>query len=824
MDLSDIKGLSSDEVVARRRQFGYNELPDREKKSILKIILGIITEPMIFVLIAVVVVYFLLGDPAESIILMVSVTGIISINLIQDLKTEKTLEALRNLASPACEVIRDGQHMTIPSRELVPGDMMIVNEGARVAADGRLVLARNLAVDESLLTGESLAVEKKLAEGEDIKVFSGSVVVKGHGVAEVTGTGLATEVGKIGDSLRKIEPEETLLNKEVDHAVKLIAIGAISAALLLTLIFWLTRGNLLEGFLAGLTLSIAILPEEFPVVLTVFMALGAWRMAKKNVLTRNSAAIETLGAASVLCTDKTGTLTENRMTVSAVIDAGGEVLTSADKRYHHLISYGVLASQMNPYDPMEEAFTAEAKNILGSLKGIYNGLDIIKEYPLEDGSLSVVHVWGGDDDKAVTVALKGAPEAVAKLCCLSEEVTGAIHAKVTEFAKEGYRVLAIAEGVPTDDLPDKREGYDYKYLGLVALADPIRKEAAAAVKMCREAGIRVIMVTGDYPETARRIGGEVGLDNERVVTGSEFEKMSDAEREEAIKTTSIFSRVVPAHKLIIVDALKRQGEVVAMTGDGVNDAPALRSANIGIAMGKRGTDVAREAASIVLLDDNFASIVQGIRLGRRIFDNLVKAVSYILTVHMPIIIMSLVPVLMGWPLVLLPIHIVFLEFIIDTSCTLIFESEREAPGTMKQPPRRLNAPLFSRQLVLGSVVEGLIMSAVVFFAHFATMEAGWSEDKTRALTFLLIALMNVALIFVLSGKTAIRDAIASRGKSPMAVIIPIVVVALAIIYFIPAVSGLFKFELLNLTEMGLALVLAVATSLLIIPVRKLIRK
>lgn len=823
MDLSDIEGLSLGDVEQRRRQFGYNELPDRENKSILKIILGIVTEPMILVLIAVVVVYFLLGDPMESIILMVSVAGIISINLFQDLKTEKTLEALRSLASPSCEVIRGGRHMTIPSRELVPGDMMVVNEGSRVPADGRLVLARNLSADESLLTGESMAVEKALIAGKEL-VFSGAIVVKGHGVAEVTAIGLHTEMGKIGDSLNKIEPEETLLNKEIDRVVKHIAIGAISAALLLTLVFWLTRGSLLNGFLAGLTLSIAILPEEFPVVLTVFMALGAWRMAKKNVLTRKSSAIETLGATSVLCTDKTGTLTENRMTIAEVMDSTGELLTSNDKRYHHIVSYGVLASQINPYDPMEEAFVVKTKEILGSLKGVYNGFDIVKEYPLEEGSLSVVHVWGGDDDKAVTVALKGAPEAVAELCKLTESETKSLYERVSEFAKQGYRVLAVAEGASQDVMPDKRENVSYKFLGLVALADPVRREAASAVKLCREAGIRVVMITGDYPETARRIGIEVGLDSERVVTGEEFETMSSAEQGEAIKTISIFSRVAPSHKLMIVDALKRNGEVVAMTGDGVNDAPALKAAHIGIAMGKRGTDVAREAASIVLLDDNFASIVQGVRLGRRIFDNLMKAMAYILTVHIPIIVMSLIPVLMGWPLVLLPIHIVFLEFIIDSSCTLIFESEPEAPGSMKRPPRRLDAPLFSRQLVMGSLVEGLVMSLVVFIVHFSTVQAGWHEDKSRALTFLIIALMNLALIFVLSGRSAVKDAIAKRGKSPMMVIIPIMTVALAIIYFVPAVTGLFKFESLNSVEIGLAFTLSTVCALLLVPIRKIIKK
>ena len=818
-----MSGLRDEQIKQKRQQFGYNELPDREKRGIFKIILTTLTEPMIFLLLAVVGVYFLLGDRTESLVLLASVVGVIAIGLAQELKTEKALDALRSLSSPMCNVIRNGQHMTIPSRELVPGDIAQVAEGGRVPADGQLIQAESLSVDESLLTGESLAVEKDADKDTARTVYSSTMVVKGHGLFEVTSTGIATEVGKIGDSLNKIKPEKTLLKKEVDRIVKIVALFAVGAALLLALAFWLMRGNLLSGFLAGLTLSIAMLPEEFPVVLTVFMALGSWRLAKKKVLARKSSTIETLGSASVLCTDKTGTLTQNRMTVIQVADAHGTLLAQSDKAYDHIISFGVLASQMKPFDPMEEAFIDKAKELLGSTDGIYNGLKIIEEYPLEAESLSVVHVWGRADKTPVTVALKGAPEEVARLCRLSEVEVERIHKQVTEFAGEGLRVLGIAEGVAKDEIPATREDFSYTFLGLVALADPIRPEAAPAVQLCREAGIRVIMITGDYPETARRIGGEVGLDNGEVITGAEFEAMTPEQQDEAIRRVSIFSRVVPAHKLTIVESLKRQGEVVAMTGDGVNDAPALKSAHIGIAMGNRGTDVAREASSIVLLDDNFASIVQGVRLGRRIFANLRKAMSYILTVHVPIIVMSLLPVLFGWPLVLLPIHIVFLEFIIDPSCTLIFEGEREEAGTMKQPPRRLNDPLFSRHLVIASLVEGLVMSAVTLATHVATMHAGWPEDKTRALTFLLIALMNIALIVVLSGRQAVRDAARSHGKSPMLVVVTIVLLALGVVYFVPAVTALFKFQTLSLLDLALAVGVSALAALVLLPIRKLLR-
>lgn len=826
MDMNTASGLSSSEVAAARKKFGYNELPDREKRSVLKIVVGLLTEPMLFVLVAIVIVYFFLGDRTEAFVLMVSVGVIIGINLFQDLKTEKALEALRNLASPTSQVIRDGEHVTLPSRELVPGDIVMISEGTRVPADGRLIEAQNVVTDESLLTGESLPVEKSAEKGCPEKqciVYSSSMVVKGHGVAEVTAIGLATEVGKIGDSLNRIESEDTLLNKEVDRVVRIIAVIALSSAALITIIFWLSRGDLLNGFLAGLTYSIAVLPEEFPVVLTVFMALGAWRMAKNKVLTRKSSAIETLGSASVLCTDKTGTLTENRMQIQQVTDVNGQPLQADNPLYHHVVSFGVLASQIKPFDPMEDAFLVTAKRLLGSVSGIYNGYRILREYPLDEASLSVVHVWGGRDGVPVTIAAKGAPEALFKLCRLSEEAAKELEKVVKQFAREGLRVLAVAKGQSTSSIAETREEYTYDFLGLVALADPVRKEAAAAVELCRDAGVRVIMITGDYAETARRIGGEVGLDNEKVVTGEEFSQMSKREQEEAIRQVSIFSRVAPAHKLTIVDTLKRLGEVVAMTGDGVNDAPALKAAHIGIAMGNRGTDVAREASTIVLLDDNFASIVKGVRLGRRIFANLQKAMAYVLTVHMPIITLSLMPVVFGWPLVLLPIHIVFLEFIIDPSCTLVFESEKEDPTAMKRPPRSLGAPLFSRRMLLRSLLQGGVMSVIILATHFTTMQLGWPTDKSRALTFLLMVLTNLSMIIVLSGRREVRSSLRAGIRSPLLIVVLITLASLLVVYLVPPVTGLFKLSVLSAVETIVAVALSGMIALFVLPLRHILK-
>lgn len=821
MKHEQLGGLSSHEVAARRRRDGFNELPDREKRNIFTMIISVLSEPMIFLLVAVVVVYFLLGDHSEAMVLMVSVLVVISIEVYQDGKTEKALDALRSLASPNCEVIREGRHQTIPSREVVVGDLIVVSEGGRVPADARLVTASNLMSDESILTGESVPVEKSIGAHEDERlgrIFSGTMIVKGHATAEVTAIGAKTEMGEIGTSLKSIMPEKTLLQKEIARVVKIIAIIAVSTSVLLTLLFWILRGDLLQGFLAGLTLSIAILPEEFPVVLTVFMALGAWRLAKGRVLSRRNQTIETLGSATVLCTDKTGTLTENRMSVARVTDASG-VEISSGKHYVRVLSASVLASQKNPFDPMEEAFI----EAVDDPSKIYGNLSIVKEYPLEESSMSVAHIWAKPDGTLVHLAIKGAPEAVFALCDLTKAKHEALKKEVQAYAREGLRVLAVAEGRLTrsSDIARSRDAYNYDFLGLVALADPIRKEAARAVEVAHEAGIRVVMITGDYAETARRIGKEIGLRAERVVTGEEFAAASASEQRAIVAETEIFSRVAPRVKLDIVNALKAEGEVVAMTGDGVNDGPALKTAHIGISMGQRGTDVAREASSLVLLDDNFASIVRGVRIGRRIFANLQKAAIYILTVHIPIAVLSLVPVLFGWPMILMPIHIVFLEFIIDPSCTLVFEAEKESPNTMKRAPRRLGSPLFSKSVVWQSLIEGMVLVAIMVLAHWYMLENGWGEDHARAITFLLVTLTNVMLILAISGKRAVADAFA-RGVTPLTVVVTVVSLVLVLVYTIEPVRTLFKFSAISIEEALAAFGVARVAVSLLFPLRKLL--
>ncbi|NTW61571.1 cation-translocating P-type ATPase [Candidatus Saccharibacteria bacterium] len=820
MDIQELQGLSEVEVAKRRKQYGYNELPSREKKNFIKIFVGLVSEPMILLLIITVIIYFFLGDSSEAFLLLSSVFVIMGVEIYQEGKTEKSLEALRNLSSPICVVVRDGKRRTIPGRETVMGDTIYLSEGSRVPADAKLILAQNLLVDESLLTGESVSVNKKVDEDESDKtglVYSGTLVVKGHGIAIVTGIGSGSEIGKIGNSLSSIGTEKTLLQKEVTKVVKVIATIAVSMSLILMILFWILRGSLVHGILAGLTLAIAILPEEFPIVLTIFLTLGAWRLARKKVLTRRAHTIETLGSATVLCVDKTGTLTENRMKIQEVVLADGTFINRDFTDTSELVKYGVLASQRNPFDPMEEAFIDLGHQVFKSIDDIYGDRKVVREYPIEDDSLAVIYVWDGPD----IIAAKGAPEEIFRLCKLNKSEIEQRLNDVKKLAQDGLRVIAVAKGKDNRHVPDNRSEIKFEYLGIVGLADPIRQRVPAAVKTCHSAGIRVVMITGDYPETAANIARQVGLDDSRVVSGAEFEALSADDRSKIVKDTAVFCRVSPSNKLMIVEALKKSGEVVAMTGDGVNDAPALKAAHIGIAMGKRGTDVAREAATIVLLDDNFTSIVRGIRLGRRIYDNLQKSMSYVLAIHIPIAILSLVPVFFNWPIILIPAHIVFLEFIIDPSCTIIFENEREDKNIMNRPSRKLRAPIFSKRLVWRSIIQGMLIAIFVTMSYRFLLDAGWSEEKSRGMTFLILITANIFLTLVISGEKSIKELIKDRNI-PMFVILLITSLALILLFTVPFLRELFKFGPLSILEYATGTLIGAIAIFMIIPIKKII--
>ncbi len=830
-----LQGLGDQEVRERLAEEGYNELPTAKKRTLFHILWEVVREPMFLMLIACGLLYLFLGDEAEALMLLGFVCVVIGITLYQEQKTERALDALRDLSSPRALVIRDGQQLRIAGRDVVRDDIVIIVEGDRVPADAVLLSGANVSVDESLLTGESVPVRKTPWDGQlemgrpggdDLPfLYSGTLVVKGRGVSQVRATGPRTEIGKIGKALQVLEPEETNLQVQTGRIVRTFATVGLSMCALVVVIFGLTQGNTaekwLEGFLAGITLAMATLPEEFPVVLTVFLALGAWRIAQRQVLTRRVPAVEMLGAATALCVDKTGTLTVNRMTVTQVavgnelIDVDSKALRLPD-RLHEVVEYSLLASPDDPFDPMEKAMKALGGRALANTEHIHPDWTLIHEYALSEKLLAMAHVWLALEGSDYIVAAKGAPEAIADLCHLDESQRQQLGEQLNRMAGQGLRVIGIAKAhYPAEPLPTDQHGFNFEFLGLLGLSDPVRPEVASAVRECYTAGIRVIMITGDYPATAQNIARQIGLrPANQLITGPELDQMSDEELQERIKTTCIFARAVPEQKLRIVQALKANGEVVAMTGDGVNDAPALKAAHIGIAMGGRGTDVAREAASLVLLDDNFASIVAAVRMGRRIFDNLKKAMAFIFSVHIPIAGLSLIPVLLKWPLAFFPVHILFLELIIDPACTVVFEMETDEADIMRRPPRRLSEPLFGRTMILTGLIQGLGSLAVVLAVYASNLLLGYGEGEARMMAFACLVIANLGLI--LTNRSWTRSIVATLRIPNKALwyVSAGAATFLTLVMSIPLLRDLFKFAPVHRWEIALILAAGLASILI----------
>jgi len=826
-----LQGLTEQEALERLAQDGYNELPTSRKRTIFHIMWDVVREPMFLMLIACGVLYLILGDLEEALMLLGFVFVIIGITLYQEQKTERALEALRDLSSPRALVIRDGKQQRIAGREVVRDDVVLVSEGDRVPADAVLLTGSNVSVDESLLTGESVPVRKKTWDGrlemgrpggDDLPfIYSGTLVVKGQGVSQVRSTGPRTAIGKIGKALQILEPEDTNLQQQTRKIVKNFAVIGLGLCVLVVVVFGLTRGDWLQGFLAGITLAMATLPEEFPVVLTIFLALGAWRISQRKVLTRRVPAVEMLGAATALCVDKTGTLTLNRMTVTKLAVNGDQYDVDnkqllLPEHLHEVVEYSILASPTDPFDPMEKAMKELGGRTLANTDHLHKDWTLVREYPLSEKLLAMSDVWRSPDANDFLVASKGAPEAIADLCHFDETRLTSLHDQVTRMADEGLRVIGVARAhFKAPALPKEQHDFVFKFVGLLGLSDPIRPEVPNAVKECYTAGIRVIMITGDYPGTARNIARQIGLKPlDSLISGPELDQLSDAELQEHIKTTCIFARVVPEQKLRIVNALKANGEVVAMTGDGVNDAPALKAAHIGIAMGGRGTDVARESAALVLLDDNLASIVAAVRMGRRIFDNLKKAIAFIFSVHLPIAGMSLIPVIFNWPLALLPVHILFLELIIDPACSVVFEMESEEADVMQRPPRKLEEPLFGRPMILAGLIQGLGILIIVVGVYASLLFGGYGEGTARMVGFVCMVIANLGLIF--SNRSRTRS-ILSTLNSPNPALWWITGGALGflmLVLAIPFLRDLFKFAPLHRWEV-LLVIGAVMLSILV---------
>jgi Ca2+-transporting ATPase len=794
-------GLNTNEVNERIALYGYNELPSEKPKDVFEIAKEVIQEPMFILLIACGILYIILGDLNQGLFLLSTIIIIIFITFYQYQKTEKALNSLKNLSSPRALVIRNGQEIRIPGREVVPDDVVILNEGDRVPADGILIKAVNLTIDESILTGESVPVFKSFEHDTANKistlVYSGTLVVQGKGYVKIRSIGLHTAFGKIGSSIINIEPQETQLQKEMKaFIIKLFLIGAMISVLVVG-VFYFVRGNFIQSLLYGLAAAMAILPEEFPVVLTIFLALGAWRLSQKNVLTRKSSAIETLGAATVLCSDKTGTITQNKMDVGLVYNGHETILKNAfvDKKssVSEILNLAYLASQENSIDPMEKAFKIAHFFVNENSDAT---LELLKEYPISNTLLAMTRVLKCTQNNKMTIASKGAPEAIFELCKLDIETTEKYFHVVEAFAEEGYRVIAVANAIQTTSiLPASQNDFDFVFQGLIGLKDPIRPEVPQAIKECHDAGVKVIMITGDFPTTAKSVAKQAGMKVDRLMTGNDLNLLNDEELKKIISTVNIFARILPEQKLRIVRALQANNEIVAMTGDGVNDAPALKAANIGIAMGSKGTDVAREASSLVLLDDNFASIVSAIRLGRKIYDNLQKAMSYILAIHIPIIGLTLLPAFFSsLPILLMPLHIVILELTIDPICSVAFENEQEEENIMRRKPRNSQKKFFGGNKILESVLQGILLLAMTAIIYFYSIYEGHTNEEVRAIAFSSLVIGNIFLILTNLSKTRNFIQVITEKNWTVWVILSITIIILLAVITIPFFQHILNFQ------------------------------
>jgi Ca2+-transporting ATPase len=805
-------GLTAAEAARRLADDGPNALAQQQRRTIWRVLFEVVREPMFLLLLGAAGLYLVLGDVSEGLTLLGFVLVIIGITVVQEGRTERALDALRDLSSPKATVVRDGERRVISSLEVVRGDTLWIAEGDRVPADALLREGSTVVVDESLLTGESVPVARQPdtatttltppgGEGH-ASLYAGTLVVGGRGFAEVMATGARSELGRIGASLASLQRGRTRLQREIDVLVRWMAIAGAALAVLLVVIRGVTGTPWIEALLSGIALAMALLPEEFPVVLTVFLALGAWRMTRVNVLTRQTTAVETLGTAQVLCTDKTGTLTENRMTirrlVPAVDTAASEGVDVGDddaalpESVHALVEFGILASPREPFDPMEKAFLALGGRALSTTEHLHPDWSAAREFPLSPELLAVTHLWRGDPSGGLVVATKGAPEAIFDLCHLDDATSAHWRAEIEALAARGLRVLGVARSArPVAQVPVHPHDVDFVFLGLVGLEDPVRPEVPAAIALCRSAHIRVLMITGDHTSTARVIAQQAGLKDGDVVTGAELMALDDGALATRLAQTSVVARAVPEHKLRIVQALRKAGRVVAMTGDGVNDAPALKAADIGVAMGKRGTDVAREAASLVLVDDAFGSIVHAVRLGRRIFDNLRKSVGYIVAVHLPLAGLSLLPPLFGHGMVLSPLHVVFLELVIDPTCSVVFESEPEEQDLMQRPPRPASERLLGWRQALRSVTLGLVSLIACLVVAWQARALGHADDVVRTVTFIALVLGNLAILVASRTPGPFWEA-RWRGHAALPLLCGATLGVLALLVFVPPLRGLFS--------------------------------
>ncbi|MEX1202347.1 MAG: cation-translocating P-type ATPase [Ferruginibacter sp.] len=803
-------GLSDEKVIKNREEFGANTMPTASRGSFLFLLKEVILEPMFLLLLAACVIYFALGSIEEALIMLLSIFLVAGISIFQEYRSRNAVNALRKIAAAKCSVIRNGVEVKITPEEIVKGDLLLVTEGEVVAADGILIQANDLAINESILTGESFAVIKK-SDGIS-SVFKGTLAVSGSGYVKVSDVGIHTAFGKIGTSLQEINTQKTPLELQIRSFVKnMVWIGGVAFALVVAFNYYLTA-DIIQSFLQGLTLAMSILPEEIPVAFSTFQALGAFRLLKNNIIVKQPKYVETLGAATVICADKTGTITQNKMSIYYLYDALTQQSIKVDETSEmpvSLLEYAMWSSETNPFDPMEVAIhQCYEKTTQIDKRKAYKQ---IHEYPIGGTPPMMTHIFQGPTGDII-IAAKGADEALLQQSAATAIEKEKINSQAKKYAAMGLRVLAIGKGKWEGTLwPATQQQVEMEVLGLIAFQDPPKNNIAETIMQFTHAGIPFKMITGDHIETAIAIASQVKLvHHNKVLTGKEVMEMSDELLRKQVIHINIFARMFPDAKLKVINALKANGEIVAMTGDGVNDAPALKAAHIGIAMGKRGSEVAKSAASLILTDDDLSHMVDAVALGRKIYDNLQKAIQYIVSIHIPIILIVVLPLLLGWVFtdIFSPVHVIFLELIMGPTCSIMYENEPMEKGTMQRVPRLMGNTFLSFFQLWVSIVQGLVITAGCLGIGYYFLQQGADDTLVRSVIFITLLFSNVFLTLVnRSFKFSIFTTIRYRNNL-VPLIIGISLLFIAAILLVPFLSQLFELQHLTFSELLYCIVVA----------------
>ena len=803
-------GLSTSLVETLQKQFGKNKFESEPQRRLLHIIIDIVKEPMFLLLVFASTLYFLLGDASEGILMVFAMSLVTAISLYQEVKSSNALQALQQLTAPRVNVIRDSVEVQIPTEDLVPGDIVLLSEGMKVPADAIILKENDLTVSESVITGESFPVEKHQEEGKNV-LFQGTTINSGKSIVRITAIGNQTVLGRLGKTIEAYSAPKTHLQIQINRFVQRLAFFGLAGFLAIFIVNLLHHNTVITSLLFALTLAMSAVPEEIPVAFSSFMALGAYKMGKLGIISRQPQTIENLGSVSVICLDKTGTITENKMQVKSLYHWSSKTLTQLDEgvevQDYNVLLYALLASEEKPFDAMEIAIE-EASNQYIKTENRLN-YTMVHEYPLQGKPPMMTHVYTYNNQ--VVVAGKGAAERIINICGLSVEDCARIKIQVDEMALQGYRVLGVANAFPSSqDFPTDADTFQWQFLGLVALYDPPKQNIKTVFSHFYNAGIKIKMVTGDYPETAISIAKQVGMQEISCVTGDQIVQLSPEALQDLVQQHTIFARMFPEAKLKIINAIKANGDIVAMTGDGVNDAPALKASNIGVAMGERGTAIARQAADLIISDDNLDKMVMAIAEGRKIFNNLKKAIRYIISIHIPIIFTASVPVLFGWiyPNIFTPIHVIFLEMIMGPTCSIFFENEPVEGNTMQQSPKERSRSIFSGQEVLICIVQGLVISAGVLGLYFYFMQAAVPLEEVRAIVFNSLVISNVLLTFVDRSFTQTLAKTIRYKNNYVPFILIVSILFLVILNMVPAVQDIFKMA--SITTMQFVIAAAVS--------------